>query len=624
MNILSYSFNLERPVIMITLNNKESDYSVFLPYEELKEKLLEEFDDENEYVRTLIDILVAKGFIIVIRYEEQKYVHIKDFELCRRIVRLNIEDCEDSFYKDGIWAIHRIRIRNDTCVYYEDETRSKKLPSFARNILIEDWGCDKVSSVDLKIFNLLGCTIETSNTLIASYVQNAIFRKYNIDKKLRESDFAKSGYYMGSKKKLIGFLIEAMYMNITDNTVFLDLMCGSGVVSNALSLFGDVYASDAQRFCQLLAGIQGAGFSLERAKKVLSKIHINYMNNLLKLQNEFIDVYDKEVEIFHIDQSDNNIVYLYNKYIEYIQSSPNYSDTFPNEASVEEYIVRRRKDHSVFPYCLFTLYFSNIYFGFEQCMELDSIRYAIDKLEVEVYENDVENDIERRWALGCLEVAVSAVGSGYAGHFAQPLSITPKNIIRILNERQKSVWLEFSTIFLEWAKLSEGRGDNRLYPIRTISGPWKNALLQIKDKQLNELIVYLDAPYKRETYSRYYHVLETMALYDYPMSQNKGRIRSIEERAKTEFSTRNKDTIEKVLTEIIKNILEVGATCVWSYSNNATGSIINIVNCISEEFDCKINIYGIEHQYAKQGKKTNRKKGKTIPSFEYVVIFKRN
>ena len=599
---------------MITLNNKESEYSVFLPLEEMKAKLFEEYDDK--YVKNLIELLIARGFIIIIRYKEQEYVHIKDFEICRRIIRINLEDCEDNFYKDGIWAIHKIRIRNDTCIYYEDKTRDKKLPSFARNIIIGDWDCDKASSDDFKIFDLLGCTIETTNPLIASYVQNAIFRKYNIDKKLLESDFAKSGYYMGSKKKLIGFLIEAMYMNITDNTVFLDLMCGSGVVSNALSLFGDVYASDAQGFCQLLAGIQGAGFSLERAKKVLSKIHIHYKKNLLKLQNNFVAIYDREMEIFHIDQSDYNIDFLYDKYIEFIQSTPNYSDTYPNDNSIEEFIVRRRKDHSIFPYCLFTLYFSNIYFGFEQCMELDSIRYAIDAIEAEVYENDFENDIEKRWALGCLEVVVSSVGSGYAGHFAQPLSITPKNIIRILEERQRSVWLEFSTIFLEWAKLSENREGNRLYPIRTINGPWQNALLQIKEKQLSELIVYLDAPYKRETYSRYYHVLETMALYDYPKSQNKGRIRSIEERAKTEFSTRNKDSIERVFVEIIKNILELGAICVWSYSNNATGSIINIVNCISEEFDCDINIYGIEHQYAKQGKKTNWKKEKTIPTFE--------
>lgn len=76
--------------------------------------------------------------------------------------------------------------------------------------------------------------------------------------------------------------------------------------------------------------------------------------------------------------------------------------------------------------------------------------------------------------------------------------------------------------------------------IRTIDGPWKQALERMKPFVSLNSLVYLDAPYKRNEYSRYYHVLETMVKYDYPSSENKGHIssKSKGERFATEFFTK--------------------------------------------------------------------------------------
>src|SRR5690606_18929617 len=51
-------------------------------------------------------------------------------------------------------------------------------------------------------------------------------------------------------------------------------------------------------------------------------------------------------------------------------------------------------------------------------------------------------------------------------------------------------------------------------------------------------IVYADPPYTKDQYSRYYHLWETLVLYDYPKITGKGRYR--EGRFQTEFAVKSK------------------------------------------------------------------------------------
>ncbi len=52
------------------------------------------------------------------------------------------------------------------------------------------------------------------------------------------------------------------------------------------------------------------------------------------------------------------------------------------------------------------------------------------------------------------------------------------------------------------------------------------------------LVIYADPPYSRAQYSRYYHLLETLVLYDYPDCNDKGRYRA--DRVQTAFSLKSK------------------------------------------------------------------------------------
>ena len=576
---------------------------------EVKQLIIEEFHSDE--VEKIIDLLLDNLAIITVIVGADEYLYQSDVDLCRRIVALNLENIKDLEYinvGEGSYLAYKLKVREDTCLYY-GISQLRTIPTYVRNILIQKWESSLQFDTPVKI-ELLGCTVETTNSQIVKYVQNAIYRKHIIDKN-RYSEFTKSGSYMGSKKRLSGFVLESSIPFINSNTTIVDLMCGSGAISNTFAMVGDVISSDAQKSCQLLAYVQGNGYTKEHATKVILELSNKYRENLFELQNRYATQLQWEDALFHMDTAD--VDNLYEEYINFCKSTQLYSN-FCTEDDIISNVIERKKDHFEFPYCLFTLYYANIFFGLSQCMELDSIRYAIDGLG---------NDTDKMWALGILIIVTSVVSTTYGGHFAQPIQVTKNNLINVLRERQRSVWLEFNARFLAIAEASE----SIIGKIRTISGPWENAINQVKKLfDTDNLLIYLDAPYKREEYSRYYHVLETMALYDYPSSEGKGHMRSkkMGERFKTVFATRTNLRIEDEFVKIISEILNSQYVCLWSYSNNGAVSIVNVVNRILEIHNCDIFIYGTRYKHSMQGPKTKRKKSNSskLQVIEYCIAFK--
>jgi hypothetical protein len=116
----------------------------------------------------------------------------------------------------------------------------------------------------------------------------------------------------------------------------------------------------------------------------------------------------------------------------------------------------RSEDFAKFPYCLFTLYFGNAYFGLQQAIEFDSIRYAIDQT--------LGRTSQSRWvALSCLMHAASYCTPG-PGHFAQFRALNSvavcEDILRYRNRSPK-------------AYLGERRVRETRAPRKSTPDPWK-------------------------------------------------------------------------------------------------------------------------------------------------------
>lgn len=446
----------------------------------------------------------------------------------------------------------------------------------------------------------------TNSKVVLEAVDRQILRSRSVESS-RASQFANSAYYMGSKKVLSSFIAEAI-SEVTDNdTPVVDLMCGSGAASSAFSQLWRTYASDAQSFCRTLAVVQGSGYDSTRAQSVLRLIDDHARQHISLLGPKIEDLLTFEDRMFHSDFGIETV----DRYREFCNMVPIYPDAREiagwNPAREAQ---MRKKDARILPYCLATTYFPNVYFGLRQCMEIDSIRYAIDQLG---------HDLDRTWALGALITTMSSVGLTYAGHFAQPVLRSPadvnlSNISRILERRAASVLHEFSIRFLSLADESV----RTRHQVRPIPGPWRSALQEIRQLETGPVTVYLDAPYKREEYSRYYHVLETVANYTYPSSVGVARIpdKGSGERFKSEFFTRSGSGMVKAFAEVIGTVLANGWTCAWSYADSGAIAAIDAVEAVTKTNQCKVFSFATPFIHKAQGG-THQKR-----VTEYVIVFR--
>lgn len=582
--------------------NTENKY--FVSIEQLKQILQQEYGMNVE--EAWIDELCRKFIIIMINQGDNRYIYNTDIEVCRRLYILNehfsAKEIEAYEYYGNV-AANMLKISEGTILLYEHHNDWKALPVFVRNIVMGLYD-DIIETCEPTVFEILGVTILTTNKSICRYIEGAVYRKFQLDR-IKTSDFANSSSYLGSKKKIVGFIVEAVFAYGNNETIYLDIMCGSGAVSNAFAQSATVYASDAQEFCRVLAKMQGKGIQESEAVSLIKSMYVNYNWHLEIMEREFAKPLLEEERIMHLDLKDRSNVLK--QYMSFIENFELYSSDYVNSEKLEEIVRTRKKSHTQIPYCLFTYYYTNVYFGLSQCIQIDSIRYAVDQ---------IEDERIKEWALGALVATVSSVGTTHVGYFAQPKRLDEGTLTEILRKRARSVWHEFSRRLIAIAQESE----RYPYSVKTLEGPWKKALTAMKQICDKNVIVYLDAPYKRDEYSRYYHVLETLVKYDYPESENKGRMRSKKtgERFITEFFTKNIQKVEECFEKIILEVLEKGYVCVWSYSDNGCASIVNVVTRVKEQFDCEVYFYGMPHNHNPQ-----RKKSKRISVIEYCMVFRK-
>ena len=144
----------------------------------------------------------------------------------------------------------------------------------------------------------------------------------NILETSNASHFANSAYYMGSKRSLRQFLVESVSSCLTDKGILVDLMCGSGAATSGFSRIWKTYASDAQRFCQVLATVQGGGYTGQKAAQLLDKIlplARQHVNELKKQVGEFLEWEDR---ILHGDIGQE----LLDDYRMFLNTCPTYPD----------------------------------------------------------------------------------------------------------------------------------------------------------------------------------------------------------------------------------------------------------------------------------------------------------
>lgn len=333
---------------------------------------------------------------------------------------------------------------------------------------------------------------------------------------------------MGSKRNIIDFVIESIEEVIdNENQRLYDIFGGSGVVSGAFRDKLNVTCNDIQVYTGILAGTYLQNYYWKNyPEQILDQIIENaheQVNRFKKSYARFNFIYDDELTF-------SEIVRLENKQKELIRFDFN------------------GLDH------LFVKNYSGTYWAYEQCLWIDALSSVARSDEFR--ETFLYNVI-----MSSLMFAM-AYCTQSTGHYAQYREVTKENMEDILIYRRKEILPLFEQKFKSLREAYNEENNTRLLH-RTTQLDYKSVLSGIE----NNSIVYADPPYQFVHYSRFYHILETLARYDYPDIRHKGRYRT--DRHQSPFCIRTK--VKQAFTDMFTPIYQTNSSLILSYSD--TGMI---------------------------------------------------
>lgn len=434
-----------------------------------------------------------------------------------------------------------------------------------------DIDCYRAYSLNVALNSIAARSVERQKSLAAS----------------RSALFARSANYMGSKAVLSSQLLDIVDATEASDTTMVDLMCGSGVMAAAFARQFPTIASDAQEFCRLLGLVQGGGMTSARGEEVAQRVIDGARRRFNGLSDEVHRSIDEESQLVNSELAFGDPEVLLQKFRERLARWET-----GNLGSLDAVIEAHRSGR------LLGHLYGGVFFGDRQAAELDCLRQSI---------SDLSDETEQKWALGALVCAASACAYTYGGHFAQPkLDITDVGKVRgdiyeALKQRSLSVTHEFFTRLTSLATESE----NVEHAVSVVAGPWEDAIPTIVRATGNSPVcVYIDPPYTRDEYSRYYHVLEAVVRYQPQAVSGKGRLpkRGSVGRFASKFSGRRADLMEAEIARAIQACLAQGWNCLWSYSNTGVASINGTLARL-EGHAKTADVFCMDHRYKAQGKR---------------------
>lgn len=403
----------------------------------------------------------------------------------------------------------------------------------------------------------------------------------------RSALFARSANYMGSKSALASQLLDIVDALESPGTTIVDLMCGSGVMAAGFARQFPTIASDAQEFCRLLGLVQGGGMTHVRGDAIARHVVHGARKRFEKLDDEIYRAIEDESQLLNSELAVGTHAAVLHRLRERLAAwEREGKGSLP--AVEAAYRSGRLLGHL----------YGGVFFGERQAAELDCLRQSIE---------DLPDETERKWALGALVCAASACAYTYGGHFAQPkLDISETGKVRgdvadAFKQRSLSVTHEFFTRLTSLSVESQ----NVEHVVSLTPGPWENAVRAIAQaKQPGPICVYIDPPYTRDEYSRYYHVLEAIVRYKPQSVSGKGRLpkRGTEGRFASSFSGRRADLMEQEIAKVIQTCLGLGWNCLWSYSNTGIASINGTLERL-EGYAKAADVFCMNHSYKAQGKR---------------------
>lgn len=375
--------------------------------------------------------------------------------------------------------------------------------------------------------------------------------------------------YMGTKRRVAPVVRGAIQRLDSQPARVADLFSGMGSVASALAPDFPVVTNDDLAFTTLFAHARFCQYTRGSSSELALKIARGYVNAVRHLESRFADELARESDV--LASRDSGQLASYMATAPHVGSSPDYRDAARDAAAAS----------GAGQYCLVTLYFAGGYFSVNQAIRLDALRRAIDAADI--------TQAQRRWALAAWLAGAAAVVNA-PGHTAQFLKPTGDAVAaRIARTWSRDVWEAFVSGLdaIGLVGTRRWRRQTRVYR--------RDARRLARSPLLDDVsVVYADPPYTKDHYSRFYHVYETMARYDFPGSEGAGRYRS--QRLMTGFSRVTQ--VESEFRGLMESLSERGLSLVLSYPSDGllARAGVEVVELVDDYFELTEHIcFDLKH-----------------------------
>lgn len=362
--------------------------------------------------------------------------------------------------------------------------------------------------------------------------------------------------YLGSKLRILDFIEGAVDSISLPQDGVCDLFAGAGSVTYRLSRTRKVYSSDIQEYSRVICSaltrkINRASFGIDAYFDSIQHLRkssvLNAFKPLMDSEKEALRTGDINT-MAHIIEDGSLEVYR-------LEKRPN-----PISKELDAVLVNLTKGKDNPFETKISRYYGGIYFSYEQAIQIDLILNSIANIDIQY------KDI----CLAALLSTVSDIVNTVGKQFAQPLKMRDSqgNLkAGSMRKIQKDRTIEVFGLYKEWLEryfsISPGKDTN------VVRQDYLQSLLSLPE---DIRVVYADPPYTRDHYSRYYHVLETIALQDMPTLStttirgtrhiSRGIYR--DERHQSPFCIRSQAPIE--FDRMCRVVAETGRKLLLSYS----------------------------------------------------------
>lgn len=414
--------------------------------------------------------------------------------------------------------------------------------------------------------------------------------------------------YMGSKKAILDFVASELTRLTQTGDILVDLMAGTHTIGYAMKNRCRIIANDIQRFSRVIGETLLNYDPEHRFEGVIRDTFRRfYLANLRHLEDLFQAGLRQEKAML-TNEIGRRPTWI--SYRDFCEGYPYYS--YPNPISdwPEDFLLlfgNRRVEayrtlNKLEPYSLFSLYYANSYLGVHQAAEIDSLRYAIDKLCDQWLpdQEDIKIDTNglRCLLLSALISVLNRINPG-PGHWAAFPRVSQRNRDWLVSQRSIPLWALFTKKVGEFEKsLAQNSSSNAPHILMTED--YANFMEEVHEYIRQAKVVYLDPPYSQGHYSRFYHLIETLVLYDYPAIGYMGRYRN--DRHQSPFA--HKEKVAESIGQICRIAREGGAILVVSYSRGGIITDAETFRAILERYypSSNITLKTLDSVHSKLGK----------------------